>query len=105
MSDNMPHVVGIKPPDERWKKMKAVYDACVAAEAKVPKEVDDYFDNEPPDESGVVVDLSNCMRRASGALGHHPSVTEWSDEDSCGCEIDISKLPKDVKIVRVFQSW
>jgi len=51
------HVVGFRPPDEKWKKMKAVWDACEAAGAKIPDEVSDFFDGEEPDARGVEVDL------------------------------------------------
>ena len=27
-------VVGIKPPDDTWRKMKAAWDACMAADVK-----------------------------------------------------------------------
>lgn len=52
------HVVGIVPPDDDWKKMKQVYDACVAANIDVPDNVWDFFNNEEPDDAGVLIDLS-----------------------------------------------
>lgn len=91
------HVVGIKPPDDKWKEMKAVYDACAVAGVAVPKAVCDFFDNDPPDDAGVVVseyDLKKC-----GAL------KEYSGDMTAGFEVDLSKVPKDVKIIRFYNSY
>lgn len=87
-------VVGFKPPDERWKQMKKVYDACEEAGIKIPKEVGEFFGGSPPDPSGVEVNL-----RVHGAL------TRWEEEGADGYELHVDKLPKDVKIVRFYNSW
>ena len=47
------YVQAFRPPDAKWKKMKQAYDACEAAVVPVPEEVDDFFNNEPPDPAGV----------------------------------------------------
>lgn len=86
------HVVGIKPPDEKWRRMKAVYDACVAGGVMVPQEVWTYFNDEPPDEAGVTVNLDKCTR-------------EYKHEMSAGYEIDMSKVPADVRLIRFYNSW
>lgn len=88
------HVVAIRPPDERWTQMKAVYDACAAAGLQPPDEVMDYFDGEEPDPKGVVLDLVR-----SGA------VQDWSDDYSIGLEVRLAKLPPDVQILRFYNSW
>lgn len=36
------HVVGIKPPEDRWRKMKAIHDACQAADLADPDVVVKY---------------------------------------------------------------
>lgn len=89
------HVIGFRPPDARWKKMKAVYDACIAAETTPPKEVMEFFGHEDPDDSGVEVEIEDT-----------DAVSEYSDEYSAhGYEIDIRKLPKDVHILRFYNSY
>ena len=91
------HVVGFVPPDAKWKQMKQVWDACEAGGVKIPDEVQKFFNYETPDENGVEIresDLEKC-----GA------VTEWGDDGRAGYEIHIDKLPTDVKIVRVYNSW
>lgn len=82
------HVCGIRPPDEKWKKMKAAFDSCQNAGIEVPDEVWDFFGGERPDEAGVIVALpTDCA-------------TEWRAEMQDGYEVDISKLPKDVTVIR-----
>jgi len=87
-------VVGIKPPDTTFKKMLKIWQACKAAAVEPPKLVQDYFNNEDPDEAGVKVDLFN-----------HEAVTPFKDESSEGFNIEVGKLPVGVKIVRVYNSW
>jgi hypothetical protein len=89
------HVVGIKPPDEKWKKMKAVYDACEAAGVSPPPEVGGFFGHEAPDKLGVMVsqkDLGNALR-------------EWRDDTCMGYEVDLTKLTPDIKVLRFYNSW
>lgn len=89
------HVKGFKPPDEKWKKMKAVWDACDKAKVDPPKDVLEFFGGETPDEAGVEVDLEEekCCK-------------EWDDSDmQSGFEIDVTKLPKDVTLIRFYNSY
>ena len=87
------YVVGFKPADDKWKKMKAVWDACKAAETDPPEDVEKFFDGQyPGDSPGMTVDI--CQ-----------AITEWGDEGSSGYEVDVTKLPKDVTVVRFFNSW
>lgn len=91
------HVVGFKPPDEKWKKMKDVWDACCKANVKIPTSVSDFFGGEPPDANGVVVDekvLQDC-----GA------VREYRGDAEDGFDLFVEHIPKDVKIVRVCNSY
>lgn len=88
------YVIGFKPVDEKWKQMKAVYDACVAAKTSIPQEVMEFFDHEAPDDSGVKVDGD----KMSG-------VTKYSADMQDGFEVDIRKLPPDVTIIRFVNSY
>lgn len=92
------HVVGFTPPDEKYQKMKAVYDSCKAAGIEIPEDVQEFFDWNEPSEHGVTFDLD----KIPGA------VEEWDagkDDAASGLEVDISKLPKNVKVVRFYNSW
>lgn len=91
------HVVGFKPPDDKWKKMKEVWDACEAAGVEPPLKVSNFFNDEPPDALGVETSEVELAR-----LG---AIREWKAEMREGYEIFIDKLPKDVKVIRVFNSY
>ena len=87
-------VQGFKPPDAKWEAMKKVYDACTAADVTVPPEVWAFFDDEAPDETGVLVELDG-----------EPCCREFSDDGKSGFEVDVTLLPKDVRYVRFTNSW
>lgn len=89
------YVYGFRPPDQRWKKMKAIYDSCMEEGIDVPDAVDEFFEDDIPDDSGVKVWLSNKS----------DCCTEYSNDGESGYEIDLNKLPKDIKIIRFVNSW
>jgi hypothetical protein len=87
------HVIGFRPPDEQYKKMAKAWKACEEAGVEPPAEVSRYFDDVEPDPAGMEVDLGKA-------------VTEWTDGDMCeGYEIDVTKLPKGVTIIRSYTSY
>jgi len=92
------HVYGIVPPDEKWKKMKAVWDACEAAGTDPPDDVEKFFNGESPDEMGVLISLDSYKK-------FHPSLKEYSAEMQNGYEVDLTKLPPEVKIIRFVNSY
>lgn len=91
------HVTGFKPPDEAWRRMKAVWDACAAANLTVPTAVERFFEGEDPDDEGVEVDQD--------ALIEAGAVRKWSDYAAEGFEIVVDKIPPDVKVIRVYNAW
>lgn len=87
------HVVGFRKADEQWNKMKAAWLACEAAGASIPDAVYEFFGGEyPGDKPGCEVEIEDA-------------VSEWDDEDCHGYEVDLTKLPKGVKIIRFYNSW
>jgi hypothetical protein len=89
------HIEGVKPPDEKWKKMKAAYDACSAAGVEPPPEVEKFFGGEEPDPLGVVVRIEGTA-----------AVLDYAPHDCAeGFEVHIDKLPKDVKVIRFWNSY
>jgi hypothetical protein len=84
--------------------MKAVYDACVAAEVAAPEEVMNFFNGESPDENGVTVPLEQWSY-----LGreYHEAVAPLGEGDhqTRGYLVDITKLPPDVKWLKFENSW
>lgn len=88
------HVVGIRPPDAKWKQMKAVWDACKTAGVDPPDEVLEFFNHSPPDPAGIEVRLEG-----------NPCVRAYNDAMRQGFEVEIDKLPKNVTTVRFFNSY
>jgi len=86
------HVVGLKPADERWFQMKEIWDMCTKAKIEVPEEVYDFFESEYPEGDGMPVNIKSAC-------------SEYKYDMCEGYDVDITKLPKDVKIVRVFNSY
>lgn len=87
------HVIGFKPADEKWHQMKAIWDNCKAAGISIPDQVEKFFEYETPDDNGVQVELEDV------------AATEWSNEWAVGYEVDVTKLPKDVTVIRFYNSW
>ncbi len=85
-------VIGFVPPDDRWRKMKAIYDACIEAEVDIPKEVEEFFGGGEPDPAGMEQSLSKLLR-------------EWSNDGGAGYELDVADIPKNVKTIRFYNSW
>ena len=91
------YVVGFIPPDERWLKMAAAWEACRAAHIDPPEEVLRLFEDEAPDPSGKTVDMH---------AGVHPAVKEWGDGDMRqGLEVDLSQLPPGMTSLRFINSY
>jgi hypothetical protein len=87
-------VEGFRPPDALWEQMEAIWEACTRAGVPVPDEVAAFFEDGKPDPTGVEVDLG-----ASGA------VRPWRDDYREGFEVDVRKLPRDVTVLRFYNSW
>lgn len=91
---------GFKPPDEKWLRMKAVWDACQEADVPIPSDVEQYFGGEDPDASGVEVGQTELFDAGV--------ITDWNNGEhgmSEGVEIHVDKVPADVKIIRVYNSY
>jgi hypothetical protein len=84
------HVIGFRPPDEKWKKMKSVWDSCEKAGIDPPKEVTEFFNDCEPDPAGVEVEIKT-----------HPYRAEMVD----GYEVKLSELPKGISVIRFFNSY
>lgn len=95
------YVVGIVPPDETWKKMKAAWDACEAAGIPVPEPVRRFFNGEAPDPAGVVVPLGSAWKAPEAGSAVQPYKGDAAD----GFEVDLAKLPPHVKRIRFVNSY
>ena len=84
------HVVGFIPPDETWQKMLAVWDACSKAGVRPPGEVEKFFGDSDPKGIGRQVEIPH---------------REYSAKMVSGVEVEIDKLPKEVKFIRFYNSY
>lgn len=88
------YVVGIVPADTKFLKMKAIWELCEENDVEIPAEVVNFFNDERPDDKGVRIDLEDT-----------DAVSEYQEDSREGFEVVIDKLPKDVKIIRFYNSW
>ena len=86
-------VYGFREPDEKWKKMKEVYDVCKKNKVEIPEEVNEFFNFEPPSDEGIEVRLDHIYEP------YRPN--DCSD----GFKIEISKLPKNIKYICFVNSY
>lgn len=80
--------VAVTPANEKWKTMKAVWDACMEAKVHVPDAVLDFFDDQTPDEAGVIVNIEH---------------QEGANDEGCFWEVDLSTIPKDATKIRMIR--
>lgn len=90
----MRRAIGLVPPDERWKDMKAIWDACKVAGVEPPEEVHNFFRGSEPEPSGIVVDIPQRPYSYSDKFGEH----------TIGIEIRVDDIPENVKLIR-FYNW
>lgn len=89
------NIVGFRPTDAKWKAMKAIWESCEANGISIPPEVNTFFGGEAPgDKPGMEIDIENSA-----------AVKPYRAEMSEGFEIDVTKLPPDVRMIRVFNSY
>lgn len=93
------HVVGFKPADEKFEKMRRVYLACEEAGVDIPDEVSIYFeDKPPPKDAGLGIEVDMSPGKMVGVKDYHQEMHE-------GFDVDLRLLPLDVKIIRFYNSY
>lgn len=87
------HVVGFRPADAKWDAMKQAYNACKAAGLKIPDEIDSFFEYKDPNAmAGIEVNIDAAAEN-------------FQTDSREGFDVDISKLPNDIKVIRFYNSW
>lgn len=81
-----------KPDDKKFEKYAKVWQYCVEAGVGIPEEVFDYFNCEEPDARGIEVNIDEA-------------ISPYTADMEEGYEVDLSKLPKDLKIIRFYNSY
>jgi uncharacterized protein YfbU (UPF0304 family) len=86
------YVRGIIPADEKYKEMLSIYNACEKAQVTIPEEVMEFFNRGNPNPNGMEIEIKRSLKEVH--------------EDGCnGFIVDISKLPKNVKLIKFVNSW
>jgi hypothetical protein len=88
------HVYGVIPADTKYKKMAEIYKQCSELHVTVPAEVLKFFNHEPPDDKGVLIPLEKLE-----------CCDKYNEDMREGYEIEIARLPLDVKYVRFVNSY
>ena len=91
--ESVMHIDGVRTCDDKWKEMQLVYDACLKAGITVPKQVQEFFGYEKPDELGVLIRLDSDK-----------AVEEWGNSYAGGYQIDLTKLQKGFRYLRIYFS-
>lgn len=91
------NIQGFRPPDAKWREMRAVWDACKRAGILPPEEVYAFFRHDEPDERGI-----EMPRKELEACG---AVREWKEDMREGYEVELSKLPPGLTHLRFYVSF
>lgn len=87
-------IMGFVPPDGEYRKMAAVWKSCEDAGVPIPDEVSKYFRHEPPTGIGFEVNLETDR-----------CCSEYKEDMIDGFEIDVDKIPENIKIIRVYMNY
>ena len=99
-------VVGVRDLDGKFKDMVALKNLCDKTKASYPKELINYF--EAAIEEHGTDDLEDLddegMQEIMAGMEIPDDATEGDPDYDDGMFIDLSKLPKDIKKLRVYMS-
>lgn len=84
-------ILGFRPPEEEYKQKIAVYFACKKAGVSLPREIEDFFQDQTPTECGITINLEEWHGCCSF------SRNEMTGEDVY--RVHLNKLPKGVEII------
>lgn len=87
------HVVGVREPDDKHRKMIAAWQANKAAGIPQPRALLDYFGDEMPDDMGIVVELPR------------EAITKYESDSRAGLDIRLDRVPPGVAVLRFFNAW
>lgn len=100
------YIKAVKPADDKYKQMATAWRACEAAAVDIPESVLKYFNNERPDDVGVVVDLSNGSLQRANAKRHHCIIEHDATEHGrVFYDVDVTLLPVGTRYVRFEIGW
>ena len=84
----------IPDTDPEYQKHLRIYKLCEKENVSLPKETFDYFD-------GCDVPLDKLIVK----LKENTHYKKWSEDMEEGVEIFLNKLPKEISVIRVYNSY
>lgn len=94
------HITGVRDLDGKFAKMAAIKTACEAAGVQYPLELNEYFGNFPGES---IEYLKREMEEID--LGRGGAVAHRQEDATDIFELDLSKLPPEVKKIRFKNSY
>ena len=91
-------VTAFRDMDGEFQRMLEAKRYCEAHGFSYPKEVQDYF-------GGDVEEAEDDLRDSMLEVPLGDIVQEYESEGSDGYEVDVTRLPKEVKTLRFSRSW
>lgn len=92
------HVIAFRDMDGEFKRILEAKKFCDERHLSYPKEVEAYF-------RGYAGISENGLREQFLTVNIDTILTRWQDESSAGYELEVTQLPKEVKILRFYNSW
>lgn len=86
----MIEITCIKPVNEKYVRMRDVYNACVIANVEIPDEVKIYFEDKPPPEGDQQIEVNGYPAKLGGI-----------ENVMGGVKINLDLLPEDFRIIIV----
>ena len=90
------NLVGYRKADETFHRMKAVYDACKKAKIDPPQSVEKYFGYDSPTQYGNQIALKP---------DETPGITSYNENECDGFDVDLDKLPPEIRVLRFYNSY
>jgi len=88
------HIVAIVAPNEEFNKKLKAYKACEDAGVQPPNELLRFFRYEEPNPDGTIIDIELFS-----------FVKQYNEEGRSGFDIDVSKIDKNIKTIRFYNSF
>jgi len=94
------HIKGIRDMDGKFKEMLDIKKFCDGKKVSYPKEVCEYFDGMEEESEEVIIEEMFEVN-----IEKTEAVTEFSGDMQQGFIVDVSKIPKDIKEIKFYNSF
>lgn len=92
------HITAFRDMDGEFARMLEIKTFCDTHKVSYPSEVNAYF-------KGDADSSEDELRDEFLEIDLGDACSEWTSRSAQGYEVDVTKLPPEVKIIRFFNSW